>query len=64
MPEGTEHRNLEGISNYSKFWQKDSKQDTNTDQDNRLTEYTSVVNGESLPSLGLVEIESPDRGSL
>ena len=45
MPEATNKRNLEGISNYTKFWQKDSKNDTDTDQSNRLTEYTSVVNG-------------------
>ncbi|EPQ26966.1 uncharacterized protein PFL1_05601 [Pseudozyma flocculosa PF-1] len=38
-------RNNEGIANYTKFWQKDSKDDTSTDMANRLTEYTSVVNG-------------------
>ncbi|MCO5599933.1 hypothetical protein L7F22_054040 [Adiantum nelumboides] len=38
-------RNLDGISNYTKFWQKDSKTDSQTDTDNRLSEYTSVVNG-------------------
>ena len=40
-----ERRNLDGISNYTKFWQKDAKNDTDTDMANRLTEYTSVVNG-------------------
>lgn len=44
----TEKRNLDGISNYSKFWQKDSKIDKDTDQANRLSEYTSVVNGASM----------------
>lgn len=38
-------RNMDGIENYSKFWQKDSKDDSNTDQSNRLTEYTTLVNG-------------------
>jgi hypothetical protein len=38
-------RNLEGISNYTKFWQKDAKDDSSTDMDNRLDQYTSVVNG-------------------
>lgn len=38
-------RNLKGIEDYSKFWQKDSKQDSSTDMDNRLDQYTSVVNG-------------------
>lgn len=38
-------RNLDGISNYTKFWQKDSQNDSKTDTDNRLSEYTSVVNG-------------------
>lgn len=41
-----EKRNLEGISNYTKFWQKDSKDDSATDMDNRIDQYTSVVNGE------------------
>lgn len=45
MPESTT-RNLDGITNYTKFWQKDSKNDTDVDMANRLTEYTSVVNGE------------------
>ncbi len=40
-----EVRNKEGIANYTKFWQKDSKNDTETDMANRLSEYTSVVNG-------------------
>lgn len=39
-------RNLEGISNYTKFWQKDSKNDGETDTANRVDQYTSVVNGE------------------
>lgn len=41
-----EVRNLQGISDYTKFWQKDAKNDSQTDRDNRLSEYTSVVNGE------------------
>ncbi|PWN20633.1 putative delta(24)-sterol c-methyltransferase [Microstroma glucosiphilum] len=38
-------RNLAGIENYSKFWQKDSKNDGDVDMNNRKSEYTSVVNG-------------------
>ena len=41
----TDARNNEGIANYTKFWQKDSKDDSATDMANRLSEYTSVVNG-------------------
>jgi sterol 24-C-methyltransferase len=41
----SEVRNHDGIANYTKFWQKDSKDDGQTDQENRLSEYTSVVNG-------------------
>ena len=37
-------RNNEGIANYTKFWQADSKNDTETDKANRLDQYTSVVN--------------------
>jgi len=44
-PAGSDKRNHDGISNYTKFWQKDSKNDSETDMANRLTEYTSVVNG-------------------
>ncbi|PWN45133.1 hypothetical protein IE81DRAFT_320745 [Ceraceosorus guamensis] len=44
-PTATNVRNLDGIKNYTAFWQKDSKTDSKTDQDNRLSEYTSVVNG-------------------
>lgn len=47
---GKGQRNLAGIENYSKFWQKDSKDDSQTDTANRLSEYTSVVNGESSDS--------------
>lgn len=42
----TNVRNNEGIANYTKFWQKDSKDDSETDTANRLAEYTSVINGE------------------
>ncbi|SPO26663.1 probable delta(24)-sterol c-methyltransferase (erg6) [Ustilago trichophora] len=44
-PTATNVRNNEGIANYTKFWQKDSKDDSATDMANRLSEYTSVVNG-------------------
>lgn len=44
-PTATNVRNNEGIANYTKFWQKDSKDDSETDMQNRLSEYTSVVNG-------------------
>lgn len=44
-PSATDGRNNDGIANYTKFWQKDSKHDTQTDMKNRLSEYTSVVNG-------------------
>ncbi|PWN54210.1 putative delta(24)-sterol c-methyltransferase [Violaceomyces palustris] len=43
--ESNDLRNKEGIANYTKFWQKDSANDTSTDMANRLSEYTSVVNG-------------------
>lgn len=38
-------RNNEGIADYTKFWQSDSRKDSETDQANRLDQYTSVVNG-------------------
>ncbi|CAO1624297.1 unnamed protein product [Sympodiomycopsis kandeliae] len=38
-------RNLAGIEDYSKFWQKDSKDDAASHMKDRLTQYTSVVNG-------------------
>ncbi|CEH18676.1 sterol 24-c-methyltransferase [Ceraceosorus bombacis] len=44
-PTASNVRNLDGIKNYTAFWQKDSKTDSKTDQENRLSEYTSVVNG-------------------
>ncbi|SPC64361.1 probable delta(24)-sterol c-methyltransferase (erg6) [Ustilago sp. UG-2017b] len=44
-PAATDVRNNDGIANYTKFWQKDSKDDSATDMANRLSEYTSVVNG-------------------
>ena len=44
-PVAAETRNKDGIANYTKFWQKESKDDTATDTENRLSEYTSVVNG-------------------
>lgn len=33
------------VSNYTKFWQKDSAKDGNDDRANRLEQYTDVVNG-------------------
>ena len=36
----------ERIGNYTKFWQSDLKQETNVEVENRLGDYTNVVNGE------------------
>ncbi|WOO79713.1 Sterol 24-C-methyltransferase erg6 [Vanrija pseudolonga] len=33
------------VSNYTKFWNKDSAKDTETDKSNRLDQYTDLVNG-------------------
>ncbi|WFD00526.1 sterol 24-C-methyltransferase [Malassezia yamatoensis] len=41
----TELRDKSGIADYTKFWQSDSKKDSEVDQKNRLDQYTSVVNG-------------------
>lgn len=35
------------VSNYTKFWKKDSAQDGEVDKSNRLDQYTDLVNGES-----------------
>lgn len=32
-------------ANYAAFWQKDSADDKDVDRDNRLDQYTDVVNG-------------------
>lgn len=34
------------ISNYNDFWQKDLKKEAAVDTENRLDNYTDVVNGE------------------
>jgi sterol 24-C-methyltransferase len=33
------------VSNYTKFWQKDSAKDGEEDRSNRLEKYTDLVNG-------------------
>ncbi|KZT62452.1 hypothetical protein CALCODRAFT_522352 [Calocera cornea HHB12733] len=33
------------VENYNAFWQKDSKTDTEVDKDNRLENYTELING-------------------
>lgn len=33
------------VSNYTKFWKKDSAQDGESDRENRLSQYTDLVNG-------------------
>lgn len=33
------------VSNYTKFWQKDSAKDGEADKANRLDQYTDLVNG-------------------
>lgn len=33
------------VSNYTKFWQKDSAKDGNADKAQRLDKYTDLVNG-------------------
>lgn len=33
------------VSNYTKFWKKDSAQDGDADRENRLEQYTDLVNG-------------------
>ncbi|PKI84803.1 Erg6p [Malassezia vespertilionis] len=40
----TNLRNNEGIANYNKFWQANSTNDSKVDMDNRLDQYTTVVN--------------------
>lgn len=37
-------RNLKGIENYTKFWDKDSAKDTADDTEGRKAVYTDVVN--------------------
>ena len=33
------------IENYTKFWQKDTAQESDVDNKNRVDSYTDVVNG-------------------
>lgn len=33
------------VSNYTKFWKKDSAHDGESDRENRLSQYTDLVNG-------------------
>lgn len=33
------------VSNYNKFWNKDSAKDGDADRENRLSQYTDLVNG-------------------
>ncbi|ORY23039.1 S-adenosyl-L-methionine-dependent methyltransferase [Naematelia encephala] len=40
-----EVRQAERVSNYNKFWHKDSAKDTEADRDGRLDQYTELVNG-------------------
>ena len=40
------------VENYAKFWDKDSAQDGQAQMDNRLDQYTEVVNGASSVVLG------------
>jgi hypothetical protein len=35
----------ERIGNYTRFWQSDLKHETNVEVENRLDDYTNVVNG-------------------
>lgn len=44
---GADGRVNERIENYTKFWEKDSTKDTETERDNRLENYTDVINGMS-----------------
>jgi len=34
------------VENYTKFWNKDLSQETDTDNDKRLNNYTDLVNGQ------------------
>ncbi|KZS92828.1 hypothetical protein SISNIDRAFT_412328 [Sistotremastrum niveocremeum HHB9708] len=38
-------RVIERIKNYTNFWEKDSTKDTDAERDNRLTNYSDVING-------------------
>lgn len=42
-----EHRQTERVQKYAKRWDKDSANDTEEHKQNRLDEYTEVVNGTS-----------------
>ena len=44
-PKDDGKRSNVGIENYTNFWQKDSKNDSETDRQNRLEVYKDVVNG-------------------
>ena len=39
------------IENYTDFWQKDMSQEKKADTDNRVDNYTEVINGSSPPHL-------------
>jgi sterol 24-C-methyltransferase len=41
-----EHRQTERVQKYAKRWDKDSANDTDAHKQQRLDEYTEVVNGE------------------
>jgi hypothetical protein len=42
-----EVRQAERVSKYTKFWHKDSKDDSDVHKQSRLDSYTDVVNGAS-----------------
>lgn len=43
-----ETRSANRVSNYNKFWEKKSTDDSDTHRANRLDQYTEVVNGRCL----------------
>ena len=42
-------RQKDRIENYTKFWQKDTSNESEVDNENRLENYTDVVNGMHSP---------------
>lgn len=56
---GADGRVNERIENYTKFWEKDSAKDTETERENRLTSYTDVVNGMSYTLLLYPSLNKP-----
>lgn len=42
---GGDARNRAGISNYTKFWDKDSAKDTDEQNKHRIESYEELVNG-------------------